>query len=76
MKYSNYKNYDARSFLIDVNLWKFSSVADPDEAYDNLVSTFRNLVDKHAPLKTKVLRSDSDRFMTQELKKKFIQDQG
>ena len=41
---------------------------DPDQAYDNLVDTFRKLVDNHGPLKTKTPRGNSAPFMTLELR--------
>ena len=36
---------------------------------DSLVCTFRKLVDKYAPLKTKILRGNKAPSMTRELKK-------
>ena len=69
IKYRSYKKFDAKNFLSDVKVAKFDVVDDPEQAYDNLTCTFRKLVDKHAPLKTKVLRGNSAPFMTRELKK-------
>ena len=51
------------------SFFTFDLVEDPEQAYDNLVCTFCKLLDKHAPLKTKVLRGNSAPFMTRELKK-------
>ena len=53
-----------KNFLSDVKLPKFDVFEDPEQAYDNLVCTFRTLVDKHAPLKMKVSRGNSAPFMT------------
>ena len=53
IKYRSYKKFDAKNFLSDVKLAKFVSPEDPEQAYDNLVCTFGELVDEHAPLKTK-----------------------
>ena len=39
----------------------------PDKTYDNMTSTFRNLVEKHAPLKLKIQRGNSAPFMTPQL---------
>ena len=53
IRYRCYKKFDAKNSLSDVKLAKFDVVDDPEQAYDNLACTFRKLVDKHAPLKTK-----------------------
>ena len=42
---------------------------DPNKSYDQLTETFRNVVDKHAPMKTKFLRGNNAPFMNPELKK-------
>ena len=63
IKYRSYKKFDGKNFLSDQD--------DPDQAYDNLVCTFKKLVDTHAPLKTKVLRGNSAPFMTCELRKRI-----
>ena len=39
----------------------------PDKTYDNMTSTFRNLIEKHAPLKSRIQRGNSAPFMTPEL---------
>ena len=47
----------------------FEDFDDPDQSYDNLVYTFRKLVDKHVPLKTKMLRGNSAAFVIRELRR-------
>ena len=42
---------------------------DTDQAYNDLACTFRNLVDKHALPKIKVLRGNSAPFMTLGIRK-------
>ena len=69
IKYRNYKNFDPVKFLADVRRTNFDALEDPDDCYDNFTNSFRNLVDKHAPLKTKLARGNSAPFMTRELKK-------
>ena len=49
IKYRTYKNFVPENFLSDVKLANFGAPEDPEQAYDNLVCTFRKLVDKHAP---------------------------
>ena len=56
-------------FFSDLKLANFGAPDDPDQAYNDFVCTFRKLVDKHASLKTKVLRGNTAPFMTRELKK-------
>ena len=73
--YRSYNKFDANNFLSDVKLAKFGFVEDPEQAYDNLVCTFRKLVDKHAPLRMKVLRGNNALFMTQDLKSYLHQNQ-
>ena len=45
------------------------TVADNLQSYDHLTNTFRNIVDKHAPIKTKLLRGNNASFMNPELRK-------
>ena len=37
--------------------------------YNNLVNTFRNIADKHVPIKRKTLRGNQAPFMTRDLRK-------
>ena len=63
IKYRSYKRFDAKDFLSDVKLAKFVAIGDPEQAYDTFVCTFQKLVDKHAPLKMKVLRGNNTPFI-------------
>ncbi|XP_057297642.1 uncharacterized protein LOC130628675 [Hydractinia symbiolongicarpus] len=68
--YRNYKNFDEKTFLADVKAANFCcDTADPDLNYENLQVIFRNIVDKHAPLKQKTLRGNDAPFMNKELRK-------
>ena len=40
--------------------------------YDDFEETFLSLLNKHAPLKEKILRYNNDPFMTKELRKKIM----
>ena len=44
-------------------------VADLDLLYDNLTVHFRRTIDKHALMKTWILRGNDDTFMNKELQK-------
>ena len=69
IKYRDYKNFEPVKFLADVRRTNFDALEDPDDFYDNLTNSFRAVVEKHAPLKTKLARGNSTPFMTRELKK-------
>ena len=70
IRYRSYKKFDSEKFLQDVTNIDFKADAkDADLAYRNLSSAFRKLVDKHAPLKTKVQRGNTAPFMNQQLQK-------
>ena len=40
---------------------------DPDKNYTNVVDNFRNIVDKHAPLKQKTIRGNEATFMNRNI---------
>ena len=70
IKYRSYKKFVPENFLSDVKHAQFESDgANPDKSYDHLTNTFRNIVDKHAPIKTKFLRGNDAPFMNPELRK-------
>ena len=70
IRYRSYKKFDPEKCLQDVTNIDFKAdVNDADLAYRNLSSAFRKLVDKHAPLKTKVQRGNTAPFMNQQLQR-------
>ena len=70
IKYRSYKKFVPENFLSDVKHAQFKcDGTNPDKSYDNLTNTFRNIVDKQAPIKTKFLRENNAPFMNPELKK-------
>ena len=70
IKYRSYKKFVPGNFLNDVKYAQFEcNETNPDKSYDPLTNTFRNIVDKHAPVKTKFLRGNNAPFMNPELKK-------
>ena len=70
IKYRSYKKFDPASFLQDVKNTDFKVDSnDTDLSYRNLSSAFRKLVDKHAPLKTRVQRGNTAPFMNLQLQK-------
>ena len=70
IKYRSYKKFDPENFLQDVKNIDFKAdLNDADLSYRNISSAFRALVDRHAPLKTKVQRGNTAPFMNQQLQK-------
>ena len=70
MKYRSYKKFVPEKFIKDVKQAKFEcDDHDPDKSYDYLTKTFRDLIEKHAPIKTKFLRGNNAPFMYPEMKK-------
>ena len=70
IKYRSYKKFVPEKFLNDVQHAQFEcDENNPDKSYDHLTNTFRNIVDKHAPIKTKSLRGNNAPFMNPELRK-------
>ena len=66
----NYKNFNKECFLADVQKFDFSSNSnDPNDHYENLVENFRKIIDKHAPLKQKIVRGNNAPFMNSNLRK-------
>ena len=57
--YRNYKNFDPSQFLDDMKNAQFTCYTeDHNLNYENLVNTFKSIIDQHAPLKQKTLNSD------------------
>ena len=70
IKYRSYKKFAPENFLSDVKHAQFEcDGANSDKSYDHLTNTFRNIVDKHATIKTKLLRGNDAPFMNPELRK-------
>ena len=68
--YRNYKKFNEANFLNDVKNATFvCDVDNPDINYENLVQVFGSIIDKHAPLKQKLVRGNEAPFMNKELKK-------
>ena len=70
IKYRSYKKFEPEKFLQDVKDIDFKEdLNDADSFYKNISSAFREIVDRHAPLKTKVQRGNAAPFMNQQLQK-------
>ena len=68
--YRNFKRFDEQKFIDDVKNADFSfETDDPNENYSALTNTFSLIVEKHAPLKKKIVRGNHAPFITKDLRK-------
>ena len=71
--YRSMKNYDKNLFKTDfereLNNQNFLSA---NQAYDSIVSILKLLLDKHAPIKTKLARGNQGNFVNKSLSKAFM----
>ena len=68
--HGSFKNFNEEKFLSDVKEADFSfNTSNPDENYLVLTNVFPNIVNKHGPLKKKILRGNDAPFMKKELRK-------
>ena len=68
--YRNYKKFNSETFLMDIQNASF--ICNTDDAnvnYNNLVNTFHEIVNKHAPIKHKIVRGNQAPFMNRDLRK-------
>ena len=71
--YRDYHQFSPDAFIADliqrnVNSLPVSTL-DPNKAYAEFCDTFKTILDKHAPLKSKVLRGNNTPFITKEQSK-------
>ena len=68
--YRNFKRLDEQKFFADVKNADFSfETDDPNENYSAFKNTFSLIVEKHAPLKKKIVRGNHAHFITKDLRK-------
>ena len=68
--YRNFQRFDEQKFIADVKNADFSfETDDPNESYSALTNTFSLIVEKHAPLKKKIVRGNHAPFITKDLRK-------
>ncbi|XP_057312270.1 uncharacterized protein LOC130653772 [Hydractinia symbiolongicarpus] len=67
--YRSNRKFDKRKFLSDVRNTRFDfNENDPASNYDHLTKTFSSIIEKHAPLKQKLLRGNKAPFLNKELR--------
>ena len=68
--YRNHKNFNNSNFLKDLsNNTLFLDFDDPNENYNFLTTKFQEAVNRHAPLKKKILRGSHAPFIDKEFRK-------
>ena len=74
IKYRNFKNLNRdrfRSDIASINWDTVNNYRDPNDMWREWKNTFLNVVDTHAPLQTKRVRSKKSPWITSELKKRM-----
>ena len=73
IQYRDYHQFSPDAFIADFIQRNLSSLPvstlDPNKAYAEFCDTFKTILDKHAPLKLKVLRGNHTPFITKKLSK-------
>ena len=71
IKYRNYKNYNHENYKHDLNICLENTDLNdlPHNVFNNILI---KTLDKHAPLKTKIVRGNDQPFMTKELRKEHM----
>ena len=68
--YRNYKTFDVNKFRYDLNIAFITNKK--SLSYEKFENIYLNVLDKHAPCKTKVIRANEAPFMNKELKKSIM----
>ena len=68
VKYRDTKKFDENAFKTDIQSIDFENIVNSDNSYNKLSDAVHDVIEKHAPMKTKMLRGNNAPFMTKELK--------
>ena len=70
--YRDFKNFNVQAFLEDVKLKNLSrKTDDSNENYEFLSYQFQSVINKHAPLKTKIVQGNNFPFVNKSLRKEI-----
>ena len=74
IQYRNYSRFNIESFMQDLEsqFSDFTDQADVNSNYDSFVTKYTEVVNRHAPIKSKVIRGNQAPFMTKELAKSLM----
>ena len=72
--YREMKNFDKNAFLNDIKNLPFEQIEErfPD-SYHGFSTFYKSIVDRHAPIKTKIVRGNQSNFMNKELNKAIME---
>ena len=70
-QYRDYKNFDQNSFRDDLDI-ALNSLNSSNPEYKEFENTFLSVLDKHAPVKKKIVRANQKSYMTKSLRKAFM----
>ena len=57
--YRNMKNFDQNAYLNDIKRINFECIVNSNNAYTSLTQKVKSVIDKHAPIKRKLLRGNN-----------------
>ena len=69
IKYRDYKNFNEDQFLFELNVCLTNNIIENYSEFENI---FTNIIDRHAPLKTKYLRANNKPHVTKDLRKAIM----
>ena len=74
IQYRNYKSFNVDTFLhyLDQELLKGEMYKPNNDMYATFTKTFRSVLDRFAPIKSKKVRGNQAPFMTKELSKEIM----
>ena len=75
IRYRSYKTFDENAFLPDLRTCPFHeclNLSDSERAYENFKQLFLDITNKHAPVKTKIVRANNAPFMNKEFSKEIM----
>ena len=71
--FRDYKKLDEQNFLYDLDQQMIKGKFYKEKnMYESFSDTFKAIVNKHAPLKEKIVRGNNEAFMTKELRKAIV----
>ena len=74
VEYRNYKKFNVTNFFrdLDQEMMEVKMCKYNNDMYSTFSNVFRSVVDKHAPLKRKIIRGNQAPFMTKQLSKDMM----
>ena len=74
IKYRSFKHFNEQSFLLELEeCMQNRDFENEIEPFESFLNDFQNIIDHHAPLKSKVVRGNDGPFMTKQLRSEIRQ---